>query len=413
VNERIEMHDEQQQLAMDAEGEDPVAVVTGAMTEEERERFLRVAYRMNPHLQGGPVWDLLEMLVDQESYCGLVEAILERIPYFARLVDQGAERMAVAAATAAVVIQDAGARDTDPLGAIPLALVEQTRRLIGAAGARDARRKMEAAKAGRPEPPSPELTYWLVDCFVCGKVAVSRSVNPPPGVIALGEADGSGARRVPCTECGTLAVPVIVRQRPAMEVGKFGSIFAPEPVWSEGDPVGAVASAALESARGAADTERRLAEKDADEFGTGFLVGGIRADPTTVVVVTPGGLSDPDARRLGPFARESDTSRRAALEAYPRQGTQRWRILGVLAAQHSSLAPGAPIGYTRDELAAKCGMSPNTVRPRVRELIEGGWVEESETFTRKTTSGRDAALVLLSDRGRDRLVKPNAWMERA
>lgn len=104
-------------------------------------------------------------------------------------------------------------------------------------------------------------------------------------------------------------------------------------------------------------------------------------------------LSDPDELELGPFARESEASRKAALEAYPKQGTQRWRILMVLTAG----------GQTRDELANALGLSPNTIRPRVRELIEGGWVEESER-TRPSSAGQPAAVLELTQAARDRIA---------
>lgn len=105
-------------------------------------------------------------------------------------------------------------------------------------------------------------------------------------------------------------------------------------------------------------------------------------------------LSDPSASKLGPFVRESETSRRAALDAYPRQGSQRARIL-------FALQPGIGGAQTREELAIGLGLSENTVRPRVKELIEGGWVKET-VWTRKTTRGSDAVLVALTARALER-----------
>jgi hypothetical protein len=115
-----------------------------------------------------------------------------------------------------------------------------------------------------------------------------------------------------------------------------------------------------------------------------------------------GELSDPEERKLGPFARDSETSRKAALAAYPRQGTQRWKILAALRYRESFVPPSGLLGYTRDELAEATGMSPNAVRPRVVELVAGGWIEESE-FTRKTEAGLDASLLVLTDKAREEL----------
>lgn len=105
-------------------------------------------------------------------------------------------------------------------------------------------------------------------------------------------------------------------------------------------------------------------------------------------------LSDTGATSMLPFAADSSTSRNAALDAYPRQGTQRARIIDQL--------DGIPLGMTRDELAARLGMSPNTVRPRIVELMEGGWVEDTGR-TRKTPLKRDAEVLALTDKARREL----------
>lgn len=102
-------------------------------------------------------------------------------------------------------------------------------------------------------------------------------------------------------------------------------------------------------------------------------------------------LSNPGESKLGPFARDSATSRKAALDAYPRQGSQRSRIIGSLAMEG---------GATREELAIRLALSENTIRPRVRELIDGGWIEESD-HTRPTTRGSDATILELTHKARD------------
>jgi hypothetical protein len=96
--------------------------------------------------------------------------------------------------------------------------------------------------------------------------------------------------------------------------------------------------------------------------------------------------------RLGGFVRDSATSRKAALANYPRSGSQRARILSRLRILEDE-------GATRDELAEWFGMSPNSVRPRVAELIEGGWVMETDR-TRKTAMGNDAAVLVATDKAR-------------
>jgi hypothetical protein len=100
--------------------------------------------------------------------------------------------------------------------------------------------------------------------------------------------------------------------------------------------------------------------------------------------------------RLGPFARDSETSRQAALDAYPRQGSQRHRILLVFARQ---VPRETAAGYTRDELEAFTSLSGNTIRPRVQELIEGGFLTETEE-TRRTRSGSEATVLKITHKGR-------------
>jgi DNA-binding MarR family transcriptional regulator len=103
-----------------------------------------------------------------------------------------------------------------------------------------------------------------------------------------------------------------------------------------------------------------------------------------------------DLQRLGPFAHESKTSRDAALDAYPRQDSQRWRILMAVAAK---LDGG---GYTREELERITNLSGNTIRPRVQELIQGGFIEETDR-TRPTRNGSEATVVNLTTKGRDEI----------
>ena len=61
-------------------------------------------------------------------------------------------------------------------------------------------------------------------------------------------------------------------------------------------------------------------------------------------------------------------------------GTVRARILDMIRLKD---------GLTRDELEQMLGISPNTLNPRLRELEEMGWIEDSRT-TRLTRSGSPA-----------------------
>jgi hypothetical protein len=94
--------------------------------------------------------------------------------------------------------------------------------------------------------------------------------------------------------------------------------------------------------------------------------------------------------RVGPFQRHSATSRAAALANYPRSGSQRHRILEFLEAQGDH-------GATRQELAQILGLSDDSVRPRVVELVEGGWVRGTDR-TRPTPMGEQAEVLVAVDR---------------
>jgi predicted ArsR family transcriptional regulator len=86
------------------------------------------------------------------------------------------------------------------------------------------------------------------------------------------------------------------------------------------------------------------------------------------------------------------TARQAAFEVMPRTGTQRREILRELyrAGRH---------GWTRDEIAERLELSPNTVRPRVKELIDGGWVEASGE-TRPSAMNREAEVLVVTAKTR-------------
>jgi len=136
------------------------------------------------------------------------------------------------------------------------------------------------------------------------------------------------------------------------------------------------------------DLERALRYAHDNAFG-----GGVAVAPQSIDDREPESLSDLEQAKLGPFAADSKTSRQAALDTYPRQGSQRRRLITALAFHGAS---------TREELAGHTSMSENSVRPRVRELIDGGWIEETD-HTRMTTRGSDATLLDLTFKAREQL----------
>lgn len=143
--------------------------------------------------------------------------------------------------------------------------------------------------------------------------------------------------------------------------------------------------------RGSTDEERRNFGRDLLEAldllgigpGENFVVGHWPASEDT--------LPPPDRKALGAFQRESSTSRKAALDNYPRSGTQRERILKLVALH-------AEDGRTRDELCVALELDVSSVNPRISELKEGGWIEQDGDRTRKTRRGSEAAVMVLTDK---------------
>ena len=103
-------------------------------------------------------------------------------------------------------------------------------------------------------------------------------------------------------------------------------------------------------------------------------------------------LGDPAANTVGPFQSHSQTSKDAALHNQPRSGTQRRNILDFLVGQGDT-------GATRQEIAGCLGMSDDSVRPRIVELMKGGWVQAS-AFTRPTPLGEQAEVVVATVQAR-------------
>lgn len=113
-----------------------------------------------------------------------------------------------------------------------------------------------------------------------------------------------------------------------------------------------------------------------------------------------GADAPPDRPAPGQRARAARrTSAAAAAAVEPRTGTQRWKVLAAVAQVARDPRSG---GLTDVELANWTGLPPNSLRPRRKELVDGGWLEDSG----KTRShhGRDHIVWVLGDKGRDLLA---------
>lgn len=86
-----------------------------------------------------------------------------------------------------------------------------------------------------------------------------------------------------------------------------------------------------------------------------------------------------------------DTSRAAAALVLPRSTTKRWHVL-------SAIALSGEAGATDEEIQNRLGMAPNTCRPRRVELLDTGWIEDSQ-IRRPTSTGSPAVAWILTERG--------------
>lgn len=77
------------------------------------------------------------------------------------------------------------------------------------------------------------------------------------------------------------------------------------------------------------------------------------------------------------------TSRQAALEALPRQGAQRRRILEAIASTGIR-------GLTYDDVSERLQMRGVSVSTRISELARGGWIEARGE--RRTSAGAQATV---------------------
>lgn len=89
------------------------------------------------------------------------------------------------------------------------------------------------------------------------------------------------------------------------------------------------------------------------------------------------GVAQEAPDRPGPAQRQRAarrTSEAAAAAVEPRTGTQRHAILSAVGAV--SRDPRT-VGLTDVELGASTGIRANSLRPRRKELVDGGWLEDS------------------------------------
>lgn len=94
----------------------------------------------------------------------------------------------------------------------------------------------------------------------------------------------------------------------------------------------------------------------------------------------------------GSRATDPDTSRKAALQNMPRSGSQRHRALVAIVAAGEH-------GLTGHEVAETTGIEYRSVTPRLRELKDGGWIEDAD-FTRTTNLNAEAHVLIATDKGR-------------
>lgn len=79
---------------------------------------------------------------------------------------------------------------------------------------------------------------------------------------------------------------------------------------------------------------------------------------------------------------KTETSRIAAVRAYPKTGTNRCKVLALIQAKG---------GMTCDEVCVYLGMLVQTATPTINSLAKDGWLRDSGT-RRNTRSGNPAVV---------------------
>lgn len=110
----------------------------------------------------------------------------------------------------------------------------------------------------------------------------------------------------------------------------------------------------------------------------GRFVAAIAASAPQAVVRGRGvAASTPDANGAGRARSDARaTAKAAALAVLPKSGRQRRRVLDAIVAVARD---PRIVGLTDVQLAHATGLSPNSVRPRRVELVDGGWLEPAST----------------------------------
>ena len=110
-----------------------------------------------------------------------------------------------------------------------------------------------------------------------------------------------------------------------------------------------------------------------------------------------------DGNQLGLFRADgSDTMRAAAIDNYPRSGSQRGKVLDAIyhAAAAYRVGDGAVLGgLTDEEVQHRLNLGSSSQRPRRVELVDAGFVIDS-TYRRPTTTGSQAIVWHCTDAGR-------------
>jgi hypothetical protein len=128
-----------------------------------------------------------------------------------------------------------------------------------------------------------------------------------------------------------------------------------------------------------------------------FIEENVPGEPKTLGRLYAG-IKRPDDDNLGGFVAGSSTSRKAALDNYPRSGSQRFAVLAAIAGAGEQ-------GMTRDEAAVWLSKPINSVTARITELVQGGFVRQDDRRTRKTRNGSDAAVLVLTEKGHSGYVR--------
>lgn len=121
-------------------------------------------------------------------------------------------------------------------------------------------------------------------------------------------------------------------------------------------------------------------------------------------------LSDPDADEVGSARRsDPDTSKKAAHDSMPGQGTQKRAVLDFAFGSEKGIACFDVRFWARDlEESASAKVRAlrehQTASRRITDLCEGGWLEDSGERRLSPISGREQIVWVVTERGRRELA---------